>query len=85
MTWPVEVEHLRKIWWEGKADKLEANLEKLRLQTETKKEERNFEKASLSRLGELGKEKGQSLASRSRSSREAYSRGESRLTVAWGF
>ena len=29
-AWPSEVEHLRKIGREGQADKLEANLEKLR-------------------------------------------------------
>jgi hypothetical protein len=29
-VWPQEVEHLRKIGREGQADKLEANLEKLR-------------------------------------------------------
>ena len=29
-AWPQEVEHLRKIGREGQADKLEANLEKLR-------------------------------------------------------
>ena len=33
-AWPSEVEHLRKIGREGQADKLEANLEKLRTLTE---------------------------------------------------
>ena len=36
-AWPAEVEHLRKIGREGQADKLEANLEKLRALTEAEK------------------------------------------------
>ena len=36
-AWPQEVEHLRKIGREGQADKLEANLEKLRALTEKEK------------------------------------------------
>ena len=36
-AWPSEVEHLRKIEREGQADKLEANLEKLRMLTEAEK------------------------------------------------
>jgi len=36
-AWPSEVEHLRKIGREGQADKLEANLEKLRALTEAEK------------------------------------------------
>jgi hypothetical protein len=36
-AWPSEVAHLRKIGREGQADKLEANLEKLRMLTEPEK------------------------------------------------
>jgi hypothetical protein len=36
-AWPGEVEHLRKIGREEQADKLEANLEKLRALTEAEK------------------------------------------------
>ena len=36
-AWPSEVEHLRKIGREGQADKLEANLKKLRMLTEAEK------------------------------------------------
>ena len=38
-AWPSEAEHLRKIGREGQADKLEANLEKLRALTESDEEE----------------------------------------------
>jgi hypothetical protein len=37
-AWPAEVEHLRKIGREAQADKLEANLNKLRALTEAEKE-----------------------------------------------
>ena len=36
-AWPQEVEHLRKIGRDAQADKLEANLEKLRALTEAEK------------------------------------------------
>ena len=36
-AWPSEIAHLRKIGREGQADKLEANLEKLRALTEAEK------------------------------------------------
>ena len=36
-VWPAEVEHLKKIGREDQADKLEANLEKLRTLTESEK------------------------------------------------
>ncbi len=36
-AWPSEVEHLRKIGRQDQADKLEANLEKLRALTEEEK------------------------------------------------
>jgi hypothetical protein len=36
-AWPSEVEHLRKIGRDEQADKLEANLEKLRALTEAEK------------------------------------------------
>ena len=36
-AWPAEVEHLRKIGREDQADKLEANLEKLRALIEAEK------------------------------------------------
>jgi hypothetical protein len=36
-AWPAEAEHLRKIGREGQADKLEANLEKLRSLTKADK------------------------------------------------
>ena len=36
-AWPAEVAHLRKIGREDQADKLEANLEKLRMLTEAEK------------------------------------------------
>ena len=36
-AWPSEAEHLRKIGREGQADKLEANLRKLRALTESEK------------------------------------------------
>ena len=36
-AWPSEVEHLRKIGREAQADKLEANLNKLRTLTEAEK------------------------------------------------
>ena len=37
VAWPSEVAHLRKIGREGQADKLEANLKKLRALTEAEK------------------------------------------------
>ena len=37
-TWPSEAGHLRKIGREDQADKLEANLEKLRTLTEAEEE-----------------------------------------------
>jgi hypothetical protein len=39
-AWPSEVAHLRKIGREDQADKLEANLNKLRVLTEAKTGER---------------------------------------------
>jgi hypothetical protein len=36
-AWPAEVAHLRKIGRGGQADKLEANLDKLRMLTEAEK------------------------------------------------
>jgi hypothetical protein len=39
-AWPAEIEHLRKIGREAQADKLQANLDKLRALTATEKGER---------------------------------------------
>jgi hypothetical protein len=36
-SWPIEIAHLRRIGREGQADRLEANLKKLRALTEAEK------------------------------------------------